>query len=261
MIIQKGETKFKVNTILDDFFKSPFSTLKNLRTSISHTLFWRSNKQGRWEEKTYHIFHKFLNKNNSYIDIGAWIGLTVLYGTQNSKYCYAIEPDDIARNVLIKNIQKNPKIKNITIIKECASNKNGTINLGGKNLGDSMSSIMNTKNQKKSIKVNCMTFNNLINKYKIHNCNFIKMDIEGAEAIVIPTMHDFFKKNKNTSIMISLHPHLLNSIEEDIKNIIKFAEKFDYILDENLNKITKDFVKNKLKQMNGFDIILTNKII
>lgn len=44
--------------------------------------FWKNKS---WERNTQKIFDKFLDSNHSYIDIGAWIGPTVLYGAQIAK--------------------------------------------------------------------------------------------------------------------------------------------------------------------------------
>lgn len=55
---------------------------------------------------------KYCNKENTYIDIGAWIGPTVLYGACVSKHVYAIEPDPAAVSQLKKNSGKAFGIEN-----------------------------------------------------------------------------------------------------------------------------------------------------
>src|SRR6267143_3643123 len=66
--------------------------------------FWRDLQKGKWEPSTFTIFDKFLNKQHSYIDIGAWWGPTVLYGCQLARHCYAVEPDPIAFQELKNNV-------------------------------------------------------------------------------------------------------------------------------------------------------------
>ena len=44
--------------------------------NLQYMFFWGKN----YEKNTYKIFDKFLDENHSYIDIGAFIGSTVLYG-------------------------------------------------------------------------------------------------------------------------------------------------------------------------------------
>ena len=71
--------------------------------SSNNTSFWAQLQVGVWEPETFKIFDIFLDKNHSYIDLGAWIGPTVLYGCQNAKFCYAVEPDPVA----FKNLKNN----------------------------------------------------------------------------------------------------------------------------------------------------------
>jgi hypothetical protein len=39
------------------------------------------------------IFKRLINPQYSYIDMGAWIGPTLLLGCQLAKHCHGIEPD------------------------------------------------------------------------------------------------------------------------------------------------------------------------
>lgn len=55
-----------------------------------------------WEITTFEVFDKYLDKDKYYIDIGAWIGPTVLYAAQKTKRVIAFEPDNIAFNALKK---------------------------------------------------------------------------------------------------------------------------------------------------------------
>ncbi len=90
--------------------------------------FW--NNFYKWEPDTFDIFDRFLNKQYSYLDIGAWIRPTVLYGVNRAKHVYAIEPDPIAYRELLKNIQLNPGISsNVTCIPEALDDKRGPIKL------------------------------------------------------------------------------------------------------------------------------------
>ena len=52
--------------------------------------------------------------------------------------------------------------------------------------------------------------------HKIENCGFIKMDIEGAESIVLPDMVEFLRQTGPTLFM-SLHPHLYG---QDARNVL-----------------------------------------
>jgi hypothetical protein len=71
--------------------------------------FWEK-LYANWEESTFTIFDRFLNTNSSYLDVGAWIGPTILYGAQKAEHVYAIEPDPVAYQELTRNLQLNPSL-------------------------------------------------------------------------------------------------------------------------------------------------------
>jgi tRNA/tmRNA/rRNA uracil-C5-methylase (TrmA/RlmC/RlmD family) len=73
---------------------------------------WFSNDTiNLWEQDTFHIleYYKDLEKD-IYIDIGAWIGPTVLYSANIYNRVIAIEPDPIA----IERLEENIKVNNFT---------------------------------------------------------------------------------------------------------------------------------------------------
>jgi len=53
--------------------------------------------------------------------------------------------------------------------------------------------------------VDGLSFEDFIRQNGIDDCNFIKMDIEGGEYSVIPTMTEYLKKHHPT-VCLSLHP-------------------------------------------------------
>ena len=153
--------------------------------------FWRSIEEKRWENETYEIFNFFINKNSSYIDMGAWIGPTVLYGCQLAKHCYAIEPDPVAFKSLKDNVDLNPDIKNkITLFNGCIGDTSGKVKFGSKtSFGDSSSSLLFDGTG--SIDVESLTLEEFIKRNNIRDCTFIKMDIEGGETIVLPAIKGY----------------------------------------------------------------------
>ncbi|MCP1093484.1 FkbM family methyltransferase [Bacillaceae bacterium OS4b] len=171
---------------------------------------WDNMHQNNWEEETFVIFDRFLKPGNSYIDIGAWIGPTVLYGAHKAKHVYAIEPDPVAFNEFITNLNLNPFIApKVTCINAAIAKKSGNINLYMRDqLGISTSSLIPTISDN-YCRVRAITIYDLITENNIKNVNFIKMDIEGGEYSLIPVLHEFLKSQKPT-LYLSLHPGFLN---------------------------------------------------
>lgn len=206
IIITKNKLSFKVNG--------------------EYKVHWRSLQSGRWEPYTFEIFDNFINKDDIYVDVGAWMGSTVLYACQLCKICYAIEPDFKSSDTLNANLMLND-FKNVVLCRKALSNKSEIIRLYNNNkFGDRTTSVICKNKECEHIDVKGITFEDFMSSYNINRVDFIKMDIEGFEEKVIPNMKNVLFKFKPT-LYLSLHHcfiedfSFLNSIIDIYKNIYK----------------------------------------
>ena len=167
---------------------------------------WNAIINNKWESDTFTIFDRFIDKKCSFIDIGSWIGPTVLYGSYLARKVYAIEPDPVAYSELKKNVTLNlPDSENISLFKICIAPESGEINFGNQDeWGNSRSSIL-FSDRETNQKTTGMDFTSFINTNNIKKCNFIKMDIEGGEYLVLGGMKNYLQKIRPT-LYLSLHP-------------------------------------------------------
>ena len=259
--------EYKINQLTFSYKQIPKIKIeKNGKTffvnSSNNASFWASMQVGVWEPETFKIFDIFLDKNHSYIDLGAWIGPTVLYGCQNAKFCYAIEPDPVAFEYLKNNINLNDHLRScIKLSDECITDFSGTTFLTpvSKEGGDSLSSIV-FKKSPTSWKVKGITFHQFILDNSVRDCNFIKIDIEGGEFTVLPTMQEFLEKEKPT-IYLSLHPPLIKNPYDSLKKIYKIISKYNFVYDNKLKALEKEFILRADNNDKFFDVIVTDKII
>ena len=201
---------------------------------------WFSNNQlNKWEQDTFHILEYYkTHKEGIYIDIGAWIGPTVLYSANIYKKVIAIEPDPVALNRLKQNISQN-NFDNIVVIEKGLSSSNGTIEFGGNGeLGNSQSTLLISNKDdylsypglhkkythNEIVLIETITIETLIEEQNINpeNISLMKMDIEGGEKIVVPALVNFLKKYK-PNFYISLHRCFLRAHE--IEHIIDILFK------------------------------------
>jgi len=215
--------------------------IKNKKINIANTKderylrYWNAVMEGRWEPNTFDIFDKFIDSDHSFIDLGAWIGLTVLYGAHTSKHVYTAEPDHIALKYLKENFRMNRELSDkISLYEGVISDIDGSVMLSSrkKDFGCSGSSIMITENE--SIGVPSLTFNSFIEKYDITDCNFIKMDIEGAEGVALPLMVDYLKEFKPV-LYLSLHQKFMS--EAEMTNVIESLMVYDKFYNDYLNEV------------------------
>lgn len=179
---------------------------------LRHPRFWEMVDAGDWEPETYAVFNRFLNAQTIFLDIGAWIGSTALYGAQLAAETHAFEPDPVSFSELESNYKANssadwfPKLK---IHQKAISTQSGKVSLGSKNAGgDSMSSVL-FQDENQAWQVDSIDLPSLVKNDKLNNKPiFIKMDIEGGEYELVPALKSFFETHQ-TSVFIALHPEFL----------------------------------------------------
>lgn len=205
--------------------------------------FWNLLNNNGWESGLFHILKNNLTKDSIYIDIGSWIGPTVLFASQLSNNCYAIEPDEVAFDTMKENISLN-KV-NISINNMAIMDYDGEVSLGtcGEK-GDSMSSVLFDK---KSNKVKCNTLNTFITHHKLEKVDFIKIDTEGAESIILPNIKELIILLGYPCINLSIHQKLFKQRNEDVENVLSFCSLYDISSEQIMSIKNNDF----------FDIFLT----
>lgn len=192
---------------------------------LPHHGFWNQVNNGEWEPETYAIFDRFLNSKSVFLDIGAWIGSTALYGAQIASETHAFEPDPVSFAELEANFQANknePWFSSMKIHRKAVAVKTGKLKIGSKNSGgDSMSSVL-FQSEGQSWQVDSVDLNTLIDRRNLSGKPlFLKIDIEGGEYNLIPTLKEFFK-TQNTALCLALHPEfLLESLRKQTKGFLK----------------------------------------
>ena len=184
-----------------------------------------------WEIETFKVFDIYLKPNQNFIDIGAWVGTTSLYGGYKSDKVFSIEPDpnsliDFKKNIKINNLDNKILICEQPIagtVKEVIFGPNDYIGCGTWN--ESISYIKNKKSNNLDIVFTTITFKEFIKKYNIDNVSLIKIDIEGGEEDIIEDIFQEAENLKNPSIYLSFH--------------------LDWWKDKNINRFEKHWNKYK----------------
>lgn len=160
----------------------------------------------KYEEYESLLILKQIKKNFVVVDVGANIGYYTLLLAKICKKVYAIEPDKMCFEILLKNIKEN-NLKNVVAINKAVSDKSGKEKfiVDSENLGNSRLGIGNET-------VETIKLDDLI-KEKI---DLIKIDVQGHEPLVIAG---------TKSIIAKYSPILFMEFNGDYK-IIKFLQKF-----------------------------------
>ncbi len=174
--------------------------------------FWRKLETSVWEPQTFTIFDRFLSPDCTYIDIGAWIGPTLLYAAQRAKAAYAFEPDPVAFEELSRNVESNAQAAwrpRIQIYQQAVDHEAGTLRLGSRGGGgDSMTSVL-LSNESASWEVEKISLADFFARHDFRSGKvFVKMDIEGGEYQLLPHLRQLFS-HPGLVLHLSIHPWIL----------------------------------------------------
>ncbi len=171
------------------------------------------------------IFKGEIKAGDRVLDIGANIGYYTLIaahlvGPQGK--VYAFEPDPANFRLLQKNVEANG-YTNVVLVNKALSNKNGKIRLylNPSNRGDHR--VYDSKDGRSSIEIETVALDRFFKPLdkKIH---FIKMDIQGAEALALAGMKGLIRRNKGLKLVTEFSPaslKLAGSRPENYLNSLK----------------------------------------
>ncbi len=203
-----------------------------------HSKFWRKASAGDWEPETFAVLDQFLSPESDYLDIGAWIGPTVLYGARKARRVYCFEPDPTAFRHLAWNLDLND-IRNVSAFGVALSDQFGLARMASTRgePGDSTSSLLHdAAHGTDALTIAWEQFQAV---QDLSQVSLVKMDIEGAEFFVLPTLVDWLKQ-KRPALFLSLHAPLLEEADRRsrMKSLLESLRFYNHVFDENGQQVT-----------------------
>ena len=167
--------------------------------------FWDFYEAENWEPETIAVYDRFLRPGATYIDLGAWIGPTVLLAAAKAKRIVCVEPDPMAYPILLENLALNPQVgEKTTALSLAVGPRDGNAVLSSRGAGgDSNSSVMRPGDTGARWTVEQVTFATLLDRVSAESPDFVKMDVEGAEYDVVATLI------RVPALFVAMHPNLL----------------------------------------------------
>ena len=220
IMVQHGYTTNNLN------YNSKTKTTKNnLNFMVPEHWHWKDYPE--WENGTFNVFDNFAKGKNT-IDIGGWIGCTTMYLSKICPRVVSIEPNPEDFITMKKIIYMN-NMGNTHLLNRALCDRDDIIPMHFNN--HSSSSLVIGNNRDYNGTVQGISVDSLEKRLKNIGMvpEFVKMDIEGGEKLVIPLLIDFFKKYKPV-FFVSLHPMFIS--HDDIKNILIILNNtFDRLLE------------------------------
>jgi len=195
---------------------------------------------GVYEKYETELFKKLVKPGMTVVDIGSNIGYYSLIAAKlagNNGKVYAFEPEPNNYNLLVKNIKIN-NYANIIPIQKAVSNKRGNTKLfiDKINLGNPSFSKNNVPTPKEGFaEVEAITldefFENVVKDSKV---DFIKMDTQGAEGLIVEGAGEVLKNN-NLKIFMEFWPYGLKNIGTNPLKLLLKLQNYGFkmkIIDE-----------------------------
>ena len=173
------------------------------------------------------ILKKIIHSGDTIMDIGAGIGILTLFFRKlvgDAGMIYSFEPNSTAFSILNKNIKENA-LTNIQIENKAVSDTNSKVSFI---LNNSITGSRISRNDKDGISVDSISIDKYSIDNKIKKINFIKIDTEGYDLMVLKGMTEIIESNPELKIMVEYHTELLQEAGIDPKDLIKFLQQQNF---------------------------------
>lgn len=187
---------------------------------------------------------KYIQNAETILDIGAHIGChSVMYAAMNpSANIYSFEPQSRVFSVLQKNISDNC-LSNVTAFNNAVGHEIKTTHMesfitDGPNAnenfvydGSNMYNLGGLSLGEHGEQVSMITIDSL----NLSGCDYMKIDVEGAERMVLIGAQNTIRKYKPVICYESNYKYVLSEIEMSPQEIIKTLGEYDIVELENYN--------------------------
>lgn len=209
--------------------------------------FWNQYNQETWEPETLEVYKQYLTPSTNYIDIGAWLGVTIFYAKElGCENIYGVEANPISYELL----KSNCNLNNIDaqLDKLCICDTNSLVPFGStnENITSSNSSMRGDKFIVQGIRLRDYL------RDKPKDNLFIKIDIEGAEELLLDDLRDV-----KSIIYLSIHVPFLNDKKKFLKKLQKFKTSCNNLEERILSEIEHPEWGTSFG--NFFEIIIDNE--
>jgi FkbM family methyltransferase len=174
--------------------------------------FWDFYETDAWEPDTVAVFSLWLRPSTRYVDLGAWVGPTVLLAAPSVSRVVCVEPDPLAFAALTENLDLNPETAAKTLAVPAALGPHdGTALLTSPGSGgDSNSSVARPGDAGARWEIEQLSFSTLLSRAELDTADFMKVDIEGSEYELVPAIRSTLTLTSEwPTLYIAFHPNLL----------------------------------------------------
>ncbi len=156
-----------------------------------------------FEPETTALFRKILRKGMTVVDVGANIGWFSLLSARivgRAGKVIAFEPESGNFELFSTSIREN-QFQNVVPIRACAADYNGTTNLFISSEEPGLHSMVAEVSSIKA-EVETLTLDSVLRDLRIDHVNLMKIDVEGAEPLVLKGAYDLLHSRSCDNIVM-----------------------------------------------------------
>lgn len=239
------------DVIVDDVVLTLPEFLGQFAMSAKSDLFRRVAIDGVYESEMTKLVRRYLVPTRDFIDIGANVGFYSVMAARllDTGRVLAVEPNQEAHSRLLQNLERNGVTNKVIVFQGLASNQLGEATLyhiPGMEEYSSMGKIIHSSVRDKSAVTSSAptsTVDSLVAEHEL-NPGFIKIDVEGAEMLVLAGSIETLKRHRPI-VLSELSPALLGPMGSSAEAIISLFESLRYTVtdanDPKLRPGTRDY--------------------
>jgi FkbM family methyltransferase len=215
----------RFNGYIISHFKSDFVEIDDHKIFLDPTDSLRLSLKGVYSPFETEFVKKEIKKGDVVLDLGANIGYWTLVFARlvgNAGKVFAFEPDPANFAILKKNVEING-YQNVVLEQKAVTNKTSKIKLYlAEEKNDNR--IYDLIGNRKSIEVDAVSLDDYF-KNRNMKVDFIKMNIQGSEGLVVQSMTTLLQNANELKIMTEFAPNFLKDLgiesEEFLKTFLK----------------------------------------
>jgi FkbM family methyltransferase len=187
--------------------------------------------EGQWDPLLTEFTKQTLTEGSVFVDVGANAGYFTLIAAQcvgHSGKVLSIEPNPAVAQQLKVNVARS-SVSNVILEEVACSDSPSTMTLyipDESKLGQASLSKTNAGSME-SVEVRSAPVDQLILDHALEKVSFVKIDVEGAELMVLRGMTETLRRFKPI-IVLELEPDLLADLGTTKDEVIAFLSRFSY---------------------------------
>ncbi len=240
-------------------------TIGSVSAHVPANPFWRKFADG-WEPDTERIYRETVKPGSVIVDIGAWIGSTLMFGLAcGAQRIIALEPNPDSYNAIRNIVWQNPMHdERIHLLNRALSDEEGIVTMG---VGEGETDTSTSGLAGNQFEVQTVCWETLVKQEQLTDLDLVKIDVEGAEVLLSDALAQLAEK-RGQAVHLSVHVTDFPDYA-DIDAFVRSLESYS-ILDDSGERLSHKQFSDRIhttethpnwgtKHGNYFEVLLCSK--